>query len=210
MLERQVKRFREWASLQVQAGEWETYYPHWDDLYAAVLPIALGVSPAQWDEETATDVLYVLARDNEDQRIVEDVSEDGERMLAIAELALQKGEHEARWQVAAYLSNVPQQHAEAAEHLLLRFVTDEDEYVRRRAMLALSEMPSSHEHAERLAFGAWETEEEYQRIAALVVLSRVKSPRLREYLLRAREDGRRYVVENAERIEAGRQWWDNP
>jgi HEAT repeat protein len=87
----------------------------------------------------------------------------------------------------------------SAEALLLILVNDEDEYVSRRALLALGALKSLH--AESLAEKAWLSGHEYQRIAALWVLKDIASSKLAEYVLLAGEDGRKYLVNNAREIQ---------
>ena len=55
-------------------------------------------------------------------------------------------------------------------------------------------------HAEKLAFAAWETGDEYQRMACRHPLARVGSRSLRQYLEFAEQDGRGYVRALAEKI----------
>ena len=45
--------------------------------------------------------------------------------------------------------------------------------------------------------------QEYQRIAVLVSLDAIHSDLLPQYLEQAKQDGRRYLLEHAERIEGG-------
>lgn len=84
--------------------------------------------------------------------------------------------------------------------LLIHFAYDADEYVSRRALIALGKLKS--ERTEQLAERAWQTGHEYQRIAALWALKDVGSSKLGDYLLQAEEDGREYVVRNAIEIRA--------
>ncbi len=88
----------------------------------------------------------------------------------------------------------------AAELILIGFVHDEDEYVSRRALLSLAKMKS--DRTESLVERAWGTGHLYQRIAALSTLQTVSSKKLREYVEKAYENGREYVVQNARKIES--------
>ena len=80
----------------------------------------------------------------------------------------------------------------------MRFVRDRDEYVSRRALLALGQLRSekTEEYAER----AWRTGHEYQRIAALWALKECGSAKLSDYLREAEADGREYVLHNAKAV----------
>ena len=83
--------------------------------------------------------------------------------------------------------------------LLLRFNVDNDEYVSRMAMLALANIESAH--TEKLAVKAWKTNDEYQRIAALWAIWRIKSPNLPKYIEAAKQDGRAHFAHNVAKAE---------
>lgn len=87
------------------------------------------------------------------------------------------------------------------EPLLLQFAHDEDEYVRRQALMALGTLGSPL--VEDLAEAAWQTGHEYQRMAVLAALRDVQSPALDDYLARAESDGRQYLLHYAAKIRAG-------
>lgn len=84
------------------------------------------------------------------------------------------------------------------EPILLALADDADEYVRRRVLMVLADAGSPRSVA--LALNAWESGEEYQRMACLHVLQRLDSPRLPAYLDLAEQDGRQYLVGIAQRI----------
>jgi len=77
-------------------------------------------------------------------------------------------------------------------------VVDEDEYVKRCALISLGELKSSK--SESLAERAWHTGHEYQRMAALEVLDKISSSKLAIYLKEAMEDGRPHLVKTARKI----------
>jgi HEAT repeat protein len=139
-------------------------------------------------------VLYAIARDNEMQWLIEHLAQNADNLLCLAEPALDSDTWEAKWQIAMALGGLESRRAEA-ELLLLRFARDGDEYVSRRALLALSDLNSSH--VEDLVASAWDTGEEYQRIAVLCALHKVGSPLLKEYAELAEADGREYLARYA-------------
>jgi hypothetical protein len=83
---------------------------------------------------------------------------------------------------------------------LRSFVYDDNEYLSRRALLSLASLKS--DKSEALAERAWESGHLYQRIAALSVLNKISSSKLQEYLKKAHEDGREYLVKNTLKIES--------
>jgi HEAT repeat protein len=196
-LGREVDRFRAWADtypVEERSGEWEMGYNGWKDLNEAFIAFVSSTSCVDWDAETTQMVLYTIARDNEMQWLIERLAENPNNLLCLAERALESDVWEAKWQIATALGGLESRRTEA-ESLLLRFAHDEDEYVRRRALLALSDLNSSH--VEDLVASAWDTGEEYQRIAVLCALHQVGSPLLKEYAKLAEADGRESLAKYA-------------
>jgi HEAT repeat protein len=153
--------------------------------------------PGQWDQDTTELALYILARDNEMETLKDDLTEHPTCLLALAKAGLHSAEQDARWQLADALGTVQADEDDVAS-ILEAYVRDSNEYVSRRALLALGRRRSLV--AETLARQAWDTGHEYQRIAALEVLSNLDSPCLSSYLDLAAQDGRQYVVGAAQRI----------
>lgn len=196
----EVQRFRDWADRYPRArtyGEWECDYEDWGVLYHAYVDHLDRIAPEQWNDQDRDALLYALARDNELERLKEELAERPGHLLALARHGLQSPEHNARWQLADALATLGCDHPEAAD-LLEQFVLDQDEYVRRRALLALGRLDAPR--AEELALRAWDTGLEYQRIAALCVLEEISSPLLRNFLEQAAEDGHEALIANAARI----------
>ena len=59
-------------------------------------------------------------------------------------------------------------------------------------------------HAENLAFAAWESGDQYQRMSCLHSLDRIESSALARYLEMAEQDGREYVRGLAQKIKSRR------
>lgn len=198
----EVTRFREWAAgipVEARSGEWECDYTEWRQLWTAS-KLLLEVCPvATWTDAMGEDFLYALARDNEVEVIAEELCGRTDALLMLAARALGSDEADAKWQLAVNLGNLNERVPEA-EALLIQFVQDLDEYVSRRALLALANLKS--EETETFAERAWQTGHEYQRIAALWALKDIGSSKLHDYLRQADEDGREYVVRNAAEIRA--------
>jgi HEAT repeat protein len=201
-LHQEVEKFKAWATTnypgEKRYGEWEDDYPAWDALYKATLEFLASSSQTEWDDMDVNDLLYVVARDNEPENLADEVAKEPDRLLRLAGLALTSPETDARWQLATRLGALSDR-VQEAEALLLRFVDDKDEYVSRRALLALCDLKSPR--AEALAERAWSTGDEYQRLAALSVLEEISSDKLPLYIQRAMEDGREYIVRKAQLIQ---------
>jgi hypothetical protein len=151
----EVDGFRIWAlGDRADYGEWETEYGEWPAIWDAFRRFVELKPPSQWDAREWRDVLYAIARDNEDEWIVDDLVErHPDVLIAIAARARRDGEVDARWQLAVALGRVDVDR-DACEALLLDYCDDDEEYVRRRALGALSVMGSRH--AERIALEEWD------------------------------------------------------
>ena len=199
-LRSEVEKFKVWAAeypATDRTGEWECNYPAWDKFYTAVVNFIETASPADWTVDSTGDVLFAIARDNECEDFARVVAKDEDLLLRLSAFAVSFAEVDAKWQLADRLGAIKDHHSEA-ESLLLQLVNDPEEYVSRRALLSLGSLKSLN--AEALAERAWTTGDQYQRIAALSVLRDIKSAKLPDYLQRAEEDGRTYLVQFAREI----------
>lgn len=193
-LEMEIARFRAWLDTQDPrelSDEWESHYAGWCSLYDAVDQFVTTIPCQQWDSTAIEMLLYALAHDNEVQWIVEAIAQNPVNVMFLAEHSLPSGEWKTKWQLADRISQLDPL-PPTAESLLVQFVHDEDEYVRRRALLALARIESPL--VEALAGPAWDTGDEYQRIAVLCVLDRIGSPQVARYTAMAEEDGRQYLA----------------
>jgi hypothetical protein len=196
-LREQVDQFSAWADtrpIESRSGEWECDYRDWDLLYTSFSRFIRECPVQHWDRSMMEMVMYIVARDNEAEFMMQELAEDSDRLLAVASACIQSAEWDAKWQVASALGESSAQQQEV-EPLLLRLVEDEDEYVRRRALLALGNIRSPH--VALLAEQIWNREDamqEYQRMAVLGALRDTDSPLLETYLMKGIEDGRQYLA----------------
>lgn len=203
----EVARFRSWAEKRMPAdsGGWETEYPEWPSLYAAVLAFVESRPSVDWSDDELESILYAIARDNEDEHIVSEMQLRFPEVLSrLAAIACDRGEWNARWQLAHELGAIARPGG-ADERVLLRFATDEHEYVRRRALGALAQMGSGA--VERLALEAWDRDDphqEWSRMAALGALHAVQSPKLLDLLRAAEEEPRPHLRAFAGRLRNGK------
>jgi hypothetical protein len=195
-----ARAFRDWEAgypADERSGEWETEYGRWSEIYSSFEALLIASQRRSWDKETTALVLYLLARDNELEEIKAELIVSPPNLIDLAAAALQFGEPDARWQVADALGSVDVSDGRI-EPLLEKFCDDTDEYVSRRALLALARRGSSN--LESLAVRAWESGNEYQRIAALEVFALSRSPLLPTYLKLGIEDGRAHLVAQAMKL----------
>jgi HEAT repeat protein len=142
----EVAKFREWAELRHRpdyagpadhgAGEWECDYPEWQSLYAAVDVLLAGAADRVLTDTELELLLYVLARDNEDERVLESLEQYASIARQLAQAAVSCLDIDARWQAAVLAGRI------SATDVVRQFLDDDAEYVRRRAGFALQETES--------------------------------------------------------------------
>lgn len=134
----EVASFREWAACHALGnhsfGEWECDYPSWRQLYTAIDEFLAAAARRALTGAELELLLYVLARDNEDERILETLEKFPAIAAQVAEAAVTCSDVDARWQAAVLAARL------GAVGTVRRFLDDKAEYVRRRAGLALEKM----------------------------------------------------------------------
>jgi hypothetical protein len=201
----EVALFQEWAKVSFPDGgygEWEWDYGAWDKLYPAVFEFMAAHPFSAWTQEEISAVLYALARDNEAELLAGDLPED--LLLQLTQAAIACGEQAVRWQLAVQLGERAVK-SEKSERLLLALAHDENEYVRRRALSALTSLGSPA--VEDLSLEMWERadpSQEYSRMMVLSCLQKIASPKLEALLAEAEKDTRPYLRAAAERIRQGK------
>lgn len=202
----EIDKFEQWAENSHELpqneryGEWECDYPDWHALNVQFMQFVDSVATQNWTNEVVARLSYIIARENETEQFVEALPDDA--LVLISEHALVSGERDSKWQLANALPRIA--NTKKAIDLIEQFVNDPEEYVNRRALMALAKVdPQKAEyyckaHWERNLYGVVD---EYQRMAVLVTLKEIASPLLEEYLKLAKEDGRPYLVNLASEME---------
>jgi hypothetical protein len=197
----EAQRFKTWeAGVEWPKGWLRDYvdYPDWESLYASVRTC---FHSRVWSDDELKALIFAVARDDEIQDLSREMAETPELFLQFAHAVVLSNEPNAKWQIADRLSLYSNQKIEV-ESLLTILSNDAHEYVRRRALLALAELNSSH--TEALAKKAWESGHEYERMAVLSALKAISSSALDHYLTEASKDGRKSLLEHVEQIQAER------
>lgn len=133
----EIKTFRDRAITADQSfGEWETEYLHWDKIYHFASQLIENVAVEKWSSELLNEFLYILARDNECEIIIDTLIENPHQLLSIAEHSFSFPDHDTRWQIAYGLGEI-NENGQEIKKLLKKFLYDEEEYVRRRATFSL-------------------------------------------------------------------------
>lgn len=196
-IDMQVDVFWNWSKAQKQEYEWEANYPNWSLLTTLFTQIIDSTDFSTWSQRTINNLLYLIARDNECEILIDKLTEHSKAYVFLALEGLRFPDSDARWQLAHYLIKIVNNEPNA-EDIILKYVGDHVEYVSRRAMLALGYIKSKY--AEDFALKAWKTNLEYQKIAALEVLHQLDSKHLEQTLKEALNNDSEIVRQNAERI----------
>lgn len=152
-----------------RAEAWEEsrdlmFYPCWQALYQAANDV---LDCSSLSLETLSIVLDALALDDELEHIQDLLRDRPELALQVVTAAPGHPDYRARWQAAVLAGEL------APRHILNRYLNDEDEYVRRRALLSMrTRLP---EIAESIATEWLDAEHEYSRMVALDTLYLMES-----------------------------------
>ncbi len=200
-LKREIALFRQWADSPEAGryGEWETNYQKWDVIRSEFKRYISHVAYSGWSKEVTVDILYIIARDNESELLVDNIAEEPSRLIFLARIAAISYERNAQWQLADRLGNLMERAAEAESVLLNYFdqerplvdESDPREYIQRRALMALGRLKSPA--VATLASAAWATGYESQRKVVLSALQDAGSPQLEGYLVLAEHDDNPWV-----------------
>ena len=139
---KQAIKFHQWQEITYPGktteeigGAWEVDYPAWNDIFDAFCHVL-----TQMDAETADSVLldemvYLIARDNEAEGFIQETTSHPQWFEYLCRKAAASNESEAKWQFAAYLPECPC--SQEVKDMILDFAKDPNEYVSRRALLAM-------------------------------------------------------------------------
>lgn len=142
ILTQEAAKFRAWAGPdadKVGNGEWQTDYEDWGYAHIAIEDALKAAPLPLWPPAVIDDLLYLLAHDNECEETVDLIAKHPEALLWIAEVACDRGEPDARWQIADRLGN-SRSELERRTALLQRYMKDSDKYVRVRAQSAVDRL----------------------------------------------------------------------
>ena len=150
-LYREIKKFTKWAdqcqptwSEERDNGEWELGYPHFEELCGAAEVVVNEYPCSEADETLIHALLFVIARDNECEELVEEklvLHRDWFELLA--KKGIGSKYVNAEWQFAKHLGD-----CEGCDpELLFLFIKSEYEYTSRMALQTMAELkPECAEH----------------------------------------------------------------
>ena len=208
----QARKFHQWQEITYPGktteeigGAWEVDYPAWNDIFDAFCHVLTQMNAEMADSVLLDEMVYLIARANEAEGFIQETTSHPKWFECLCRRAAASNENEAKWQFAAYLPECSC--SQKVRDIILDFAKDPNEYVSRRALLAMPALRP--DCVEQFAPLFWERNcyspelQEYQRIAVLISLDAIHSDLLPQYLERAKQDGRSYLLEHAKRIEGG-------
>ena len=205
-LKKEIEKFKDWSKNysnipeSKRVGEWEMEYEQWQIIEELFNDFLKTKNYKNWSIDDIKNVLYLIARNNEMEEFIEDViNEQPQSIELLIKKSFEFGESNAKWQIAINLGKVL--NIENTKKYLEKYLNDENEYVRRRALLEIGKL--NHPKIENFCKKAWNEEDEwqeYQRIAVLHVLKASNSPELEKFYTLAKEDGRQYLIMNMEEL----------
>jgi len=204
----EIEKFNNWAQAysdipqDERGGEWEIDYSNWPIIWTEFENFLRENHYSKWTYEQLDSILYIIARDNDCNSIIELISENSETLEFIAEKGLHFKSNDAKWQIVEILYKLSNKLK--AEQLLELYLEQNIEYVSRIAIKTLGRLKSNL--TEKYCEKAWEWNEndpmsEYQKMMALTVLFEYESQLTLKYIDLAKEDGREYLVKQALNIE---------
>lgn len=165
----QVGKFHQWQEITYPGktteeigGAWEVDYPAWNDIFDAFCHVLTQMDAEMADSILLDEMVYLIARANEAEGFIQETTSHPKWFECLCRRAAASNESEAKWQFAAYLPECSC--SQEVRDIILDFAKDPNEYVSRRALLAMPAL-------------------------------------LPQYLERAKQDGRSYLLEHAKRIE---------
>ena len=203
-----VDRFRRWADAHYPGRStdyWVFDYDGWDDLHTAVIRFLEDVPVERWTDEQTRAVLDAIHFNDEHLYLAPEIARRWPGLLiplAEATMTFTSGDA-ARWQLAEQLGLMQDAHDDH-RRLLLKFASDDEEYVRRKALEALARLESPA--TENLALRAWSEmgdAQEYSRMTALWALHRIGSSHLSPLLAEAERTQTEYLAKYAAKIRRG-------
>jgi hypothetical protein len=204
----EIEKFKKWAEAysdipqDERGGEWEIDYPNWSIIWTEFECFLNENHYSKWTDEQLGSILYIIARDNECNSVIELISENSETLEFIAEKGLDSDNNDTKWQIVEIMYKLDNK--SKAEQLLELYLKQNIEYVSRMAIKTLGRLKSPL--TEKYCEQAWKWNQndpisEYQRMMALTVLFEFGSRLTPKYIDLAKEDGREYLVKQVINIE---------
>ena len=205
-LHTKVNNFKRWAKANYPEvtekndnGEW-CFCTEFYEMVSEAIRFMKKNSTEKATQQVIDDLLYAIARDNEDCTIIEELEQYSEWFALLCRCCLNTDYINAKWQFAEYLSGYKGD--DDLQELIFEFLNAGDEYTERLALKTLADIHP--EKAEKYAIDFWNrnkyADDEYQKIMVLHVLYQIHSPQLQHYLEMAKQSQYEHVKYNAQEI----------
>lgn len=127
---------QEYAQKSRQIDLEEYMFPDWDNLISKVKKT---IQKSYSNDEAVDMVLIVMALDNEDEEVLDFISDNGSDYFVkkMVERSVNHLQPHARWQCAELIRR---RKPDNGKRVLKKMLTDSDEYVRKRAKTALEDL----------------------------------------------------------------------
>jgi len=180
----EFQRFREWEKYNNQNKIYYEY-PNWIDIYTTIKKIP---NDFKLSSDSIKIILYLLAKDHESEITLETLQEKPTLGHLIAKEGANCLDRDARWQVAILLG-----YFKDSKLLVKMIENDEEEYVRRRGLLALRDIDKVS--SEKIAIKHLHSIYEYERMVAIDTLNFLSSSYLENALNTLKNDSS-IIVQN--------------
>lgn len=135
----EIDKFEAWAKVMLSeplkiSAEWESDYPDWPSIDEQFKDFVHSTPPSSWSAPVVSRLLYIIARDIEDGRLMEALPDHS--LALLAEHALMHGEKNTKWQMALELPRMADK--KRAIELIERYAEDPDGEVKKVALCALA------------------------------------------------------------------------
>ncbi|WP_394353952.1 HEAT repeat domain-containing protein [Adhaeribacter swui] len=172
-IQTEILKFWQWAEMSPEDysknrgyGEWEGLYPGWKELEKAIDEAIFKLNE-HFDYKTAEILIQALAIDNEAEGVLEKIEGRLKNYKDFIELVIKSNQPEARWQIAELLGRINLKNRD--EILSNLIIEDEDNYVKRRALLSLNLINPLR--AIQLAVKFVDNEDDYLKMVATKIIS---------------------------------------
>lgn len=141
---KQISLFKVWASsISQKNGEWETEYIQWEEIYKTTSDLFVDeqelISEMNINKQFRGNLLFILARDNECENILQLLILHSRILLSLADFSIHYSDMDARWQIAYGLGEINIE-IDEQKRLLGQFLNDPNEYVKKRAEYAFQKL----------------------------------------------------------------------
>ena len=141
LLEQAIK-FHQWQEITYPGktteeigGAWEVDYPAWNDIFDAFCHVLTQMNAEMEDSILLDEMVYLIARANEAEGFIQETTSQPKWFECLCRRAAASNESEAKWQFAAYLPECSC--SQEVRDMILDFARAPNEYVSRRALLAM-------------------------------------------------------------------------